>query len=437
MDEYTRHHTVTFCGVSANGTLYDFRYNKLLKPAYETGKGLFVRYAAESKQKRYQVKLLVWETFCGEIAEDKKIYHKDFDFRNCGLDNLLELTQSEYLDYNARHLSMQGWHQHPKFTSYMANAQGSVMHALYRTLVQGSENADGYLTVSLYKKKSSILKHAFIFEAFHGEYDRKIFQIDHKNNVRKDNDIANLQKLTYAEHAQKTALNRPQHTRGKAIICIETGNEYQSIAEAALAFASSPKNFEWTRKQIAKVLSGSRDAYKGHSWRLVEVERLQGEVWKTITTDDIFDSISISSFGRIKLIRGRITRGAQSGEARVGVTNSCGVSKLFQVHYLVCRAFHGDPPSTWAEDRISVNHKNGKHDDNTASNLEWSNPMAQMAEHSNLKPVLAKGLADVDWLSFRSQTAAGKHYGICPTNVSRVCVLGGGSTKGVYFKMAT
>ena len=43
-------------------------------------------------------------------------------------------------------------------------------------------------------------------------------------------------------------------------------------------------------------------------------------------------------------------------------------SKTYSVHRLVCRAFHGLPPS---EAHAKVNHKDGDKSNNKLDNLEW------------------------------------------------------------------
>jgi hypothetical protein len=48
--------------------------------------------------------------------------------------------------------------------------------------------------------------------------------------------------------------------------------------------------------------------------------------------------------------------------------------KTKRVHTLVCLAFHGLPPSSIH----TVNHKNGKKDDNREVNLEWATPKEQI-----------------------------------------------------------
>jgi hypothetical protein len=61
--------------------------------------------------------------------------------------------------------------------------------------------------------------------------------------------------------------------------------------------------------------------------------------------------------------------GALSGFGYLHVTlcRNKNDQKQFQVHRLICQAFHGDPPSNLHQ----VNHKNGIKHDNRPDNLEW------------------------------------------------------------------
>lgn len=95
-----------------------------------------------------------------------------------------------------------------------------------------------------------------------------------------------------------------------------------------------------------------------------------GEEWRTIEGYEGF--YEVSSLGRVRrtrtgprtrvglIIQGYSPRGYRS--VRLSRENKI---KAFQVHRLVCAAFHGD------QKHLQVNHKNGVRDDNRAANLEW------------------------------------------------------------------
>ncbi len=301
--------------------------------------------------------------------------------------DVVEKRRQEILAKNIGELLPQGWRPHPRFTTYVARADGTVMHAVSRVKSIGSMN-QGYNIVQpvLQGKQYNIARHAFIYECFNGVYDRKTHQIDHINRICTDDRLDNLEKLTLKEHGEKTKLTVSK-TRAisnqRPVICVETGQGFASVNLAGAHI--DPHAPETAAKGIGKALSGYRKSYLSLTWRYDQDENLGGEIWKGIASDEIFDSIMVSNLGRIRLKTGKITEGSMHGECRVNVTNSKKKKAIFSIHYLVCRAFHGDPPGTWEDDRISVNHKNLFHDDNRAENLEWSNPQMQAAHRKEMK----------------------------------------------------
>lgn len=96
---------------------------------------------------------------------------------------------------------------------------------------------------------------------------------------------------------------------------------------------------------------------------------LPGELWVTCVQSDDY---AVSNMGRVK----RITFGKSVRPKRiltpVPTTHgyrevSLGARNRFPVHQLVCRAFHGEPPTPQHE----PNHKDSDRTNNRADNLEW------------------------------------------------------------------
>lgn len=65
-----------------------------------------------------------------------------------------------------------------------------------------------------------------------------------------------------------------------------------------------------------------------------------------------------------KILKGRILK---SGYVQVGTNISKKKVKLYRVHKLICRAFHGDPPN----ENYTVDHINFIKTDNRPENLRW------------------------------------------------------------------
>lgn len=88
---------------------------------------------------------------------------------------------------------------------------------------------------------------------------------------------------------------------------------------------------------------------------MIPVEEVDG--WFVMTSGKIYSTKA----GRI--LKGRVLK---SGYIQVGTARS-GKVKLYREHILVCRAFHGKPPTS----KHTVNHINFNKQDNRPENLEW------------------------------------------------------------------
>lgn len=107
------------------------------------------------------------------------------------------------------------------------------------------------------------------------------------------------------------------------------------------------------------------------------------ESWRPVAD---FPDYLVSDRGRIMRVTrggnnfvqpGRVlkTRIERNGYERVGLYNENGVTRV-TVHAVVCRAFHGPPPSPHHE----VAHRDGSRDNNHASNLRWLTRSQNQAE---------------------------------------------------------
>lgn len=97
---------------------------------------------------------------------------------------------------------------------------------------------------------------------------------------------------------------------------------------------------------------------------------LTGEIWKPVHANP--DQYHVSSLGRVKNVkRGKLmvlNHNGRRGYPRVNISRA-GVSLNYQVHTLVCIAFHGPRPPG-----MCIAHGNGDNKDNRPENLRWATP---------------------------------------------------------------
>ena len=101
------------------------------------------------------------------------------------------------------------YYQHPVFTNYAASKEGEVINVKTGRKLKMGKNHAGYYRFGLQHKKrrKCYFQHRFVFEAIKGAIPEG-FEIDHKNEVKTDNRINNLQLLTHQQNIEKSK-NKP------------------------------------------------------------------------------------------------------------------------------------------------------------------------------------------------------------------------------------
>ena len=106
-------------------------------------------------------------------------------------------------------IGVKKYYIHPLFTNYAASKEGEVINIKTGRKMKMCKNHAGYYRIDLRHKKrtKSIFQHRFVFEAIKG-FIPEGFEIDHRNEVKTDNRIKNLQLLTHQQNIEKSK-NKP------------------------------------------------------------------------------------------------------------------------------------------------------------------------------------------------------------------------------------
>lgn len=169
---------------------------------------------------------------------------------------------------------------------------------------------------------------------------------------------------------------------------------------------------------------------------------LPGEEWRPVLSTGLgSDELLVSREGRVRTKGGRRTLGAPHYGSlnQMGYRSVYQCGKRFRVHYLVCCAFRGQPPTP----KHTADHKNGNRSDNRACNLRWATQREQVKNQrkhrpkSNGKPVLARRVASKgEWTEYPSGKAAAKALLVNRGSVSKVLNCKVKQTGGYAFKWA-
>ena len=124
------------------------------------------------------------------------------------------------------------YYKHQVFSNYAANKNGEIINVKTGKNIRMVNNGNGYLFFAIFNKKldkrKNYYQHRFVYEVFKGPIP-KCLEVDHRNSIRNDNRIKNLQLLSPTQKKQKSS-NKPIIST-----CINTGKEkrFISIKEAS------------------------------------------------------------------------------------------------------------------------------------------------------------------------------------------------------------
>jgi len=179
--------------------------------------------------------------------------------------------------------------------------------------------------------------------------------VHHINGIKYDNRKENLKWVTYSYN------NMHKEKSKRYSVC-------KNIVQLSLDKKEIKlwKDFKEIAKTLGYNIRGlranihSKYSYNGFYWEYYDPD-LEGEIWKEIKISNI--SIKVSSLGRVFLEKGkRKTFGSKKIYMSVQINNM-----QFQVHRLVCRAFHG---LNLSDKTLVVNHKDFNKHNNNYLNLE-------------------------------------------------------------------
>lgn len=240
---------------------------------------------------------------------------------------------------------------------------------------------NGYCSISLYNGNLNIKKtfdiHNLVAIAFIGPRPSLGYIINHKNGIKIDNRVDNLEWITYSgntKHALDNGLIKPHY---KSVSQYDLNNNliaiYNSIEEASKSTGANAKH-------IPSVCRGLRNTCGGYIWRYTNEEKdgINNDNEEKIYIPD-FPNYAVTKSGKIfsnsyrSYLKPKVL---EDGYCTVKLSNK-NIKKDFYIHYLVALVLIPNP-----DNKPYVNHKNGNKSDNSLENLEWVTHKENM-HHAN------------------------------------------------------
>ena len=225
-------------------------------------------------------------------------------------------------------------------------------------------NHNGYVTTRLCvngKRTGTLLEHRLVAKTFIPNPKQKP-QVNHKNGIKDDNRISNLEWCTGSENIIHRNNTQGTYSKVQQLDLEENPLEiYKNISDAA-------RKTGINRCCIRDTCWGYQKTAGGYKWKFVDVANkkikneeniIESELWKVIPNHINY---KVSNMGRVKRMNDTISKGYPKNSYMYITIDS----HPRTVHRLVALAFIPNP-----ENKKFVNHKNGIKTDNRLENLEW------------------------------------------------------------------
>lgn len=170
------------------------------------------------------------------------------------------------------------WKDIPGYEGYYQASNRGNIRSLHREIAQKShkhyyvrtmkgkiiqprlQNSNYYIVwLSMYGKRHPILVHRLVAETFIENPDNSPC-INHKNGVKTDNRIENLEWCSYSENIKHSHCIPGRKEISKPVICIELNQKFKSQAEASNVLRIN-------RGSISHALSGLTKTAGGYTWK--------------------------------------------------------------------------------------------------------------------------------------------------------------------------
>jgi hypothetical protein len=292
--------------------------------------------------------------------------------------------ESKYVEISEEELKNEKWIEIPTNPLYKVSNLGRIMTIKTKYIKKLSLSEQGYVRVLLASEKrndenikmdDNYSVHRIMMLSFYPNPNADKLIVNHKNGIKYDNRLSNLEWCTYQDNTRHARENGLMKITGRTIkqIDIYTGiiiAEFDTIVNAA-------KNTGVPLWKIEKILYEESGDGGGYNWEYKEQQKeivLEvGEILKDIYLSEKKTKYKISNYGRVISYQTRkpkeLKPATSHGYLRTNLYMN-GISHDSHIHTLVAKYFVDNPDP---ENFKIVNHKDENKKNNKYTNLEWTN----------------------------------------------------------------
>jgi hypothetical protein len=264
--------------------------------------------------------------------------------------------------------------------SNLGNIRSTITKRVLKSVLR-----NGYLSLSISKNniKKTYNIHQLIALVFLGNKKDNTIIINHKNGNKTDNNINNLEYITYKENTQHAIENKLTQKVTKKVHKLDPNTLQILKTYNSLLEAGEDNNID--AKHISCVCKGRRLTTGGFSWKYVNdinmiiiQENNDNKIIKNYPNYLITKEGKVYSKRLTKYLEPKIL---PSGYHSVKLCNDT-IMHDFYIHVLVAENFLELPKI----DRklLIVNHKDGYKSNNKLSNLEWATQKENMDHYQKV-----------------------------------------------------
>ena len=207
------------------------------------------------RKKQVKIHRMVAETFLVQPVGKNIVNHIDGDTHNFKLNNLEWVSEKE----NSLHaintglrengdqtinkfignLPNETWKPVKDYPNYVISSIGRIMNIRTKRLLKSyQDNSGGYECVNLWRNnKGKIYRiHTLVYSHFYNDFNLQGYVINHKDGNKLNNNMLNLEKITYQENNLHAVYTIKANKSNKVIYQLDKNkniiNEFPSIANA-------------------------------------------------------------------------------------------------------------------------------------------------------------------------------------------------------------